>query len=476
MRGNDAGLGRPESETTLEGVPGGPWVKRSATRHGGSEGSMRLVVVTMTAAMVLSACSSDAVDTGAQSPRAEPDGQLSMMEIADPVPTGLTEVGRVDPDGGSAAESGVSVQAAAGAVATGDSAVVSIGQAPGEVGGERWGVPVEVVHEQPLSAPLTVTWELDGVQDPDRSGLMLVRWNPSISAWVTQDVPYEVEGGTLSAQISEFSIWDWVANAVGDVPAGLGQEVGEIAGSRVDEPTCEGDLPGWVRQAISPSEDLEAAAIGVCFEPDKDEVVTVRVSNNRTFTQVMGMTQGGQGWAWTWGGQEWVGIDQAAYGTARLVFDSDTHHLLPPLHEVAVGIARPEGGGQPRISAEATVSTASVATDVVAYTLDQIPIGGLSNPVLNAAVQGTYACFGKQALGGGFSSTDGLLRAVVDGLAGCADQAFRIGGSDFSDVVIDGMDEAKYVRTAQYFRGALRTLKVAEIAFYLSDQLANAAR
>lgn len=388
-----------------------------------------------------------------------------MTEVPDPEPILSGDAIAIGSEGGTAEFAGVSIRVPGDAVPDGAEVTVAAGVTPGLYAGEAWGTPLSVEHSEPLEAPSTVTWDVSRLDTDQRDALLLVRWDPGIAAWVPQDIPSRIDGDRLIAEIKDFSFWDWVAN--------FGQEYGEVIGTRVDAPVCSGEPHEWVRQVISPSEDLEAAGVGVCFEPDRGEVMKVKVTNNRTFTQQMEMIRGGQSWAWTWPGEETVGIDQAAYAAARMVFDTDTRYLLPPLRQVHVGVDRPDEGGH--IGARIDVSPTTVATDVMVYALDQLPIGGLSNPHLNAAMQAAFSCFGKQALGGGYTDAEGLVRDVVDSLAGCADQAFTTTGSDFSDVVIDSMDNAKYVRTTQYLSSALRTLKYAEIAYYASDLFADAA-
>lgn len=152
--------------------------------------------------------------------------------------------------------------------------------------------------------------------------------------------------------------------------------MGETLGTRVEAPNCNlNPLPNWVEGTVDPDEDLDAAAIRVCFERDKDERVTVRVANNRTFSQQLRMVRGGQEWAWAWPGEEKYSVTASVYSTAKFVLDDGTHFLMPPLHTQAVGIARPRTAGNHFIEASSrvngwTVSSTSWAMASVGSTLE----------------------------------------------------------------------------------------------------------
>lgn len=267
----------------------------------------------------------------------------------------------------------------------------------------------------------------------------------------------------------------------------IGQAVGELINKRAEAPTCNGDpLHGWVRGVVDPDEDLSAAAIRVCFEPDRDEIVTVRVVNNRTFSQRLQTTTGDE-WAWTWPGPQEYGPEAIVYDVARAATDSRTVYLLPPLAEVAIGIDRPVGGGQRMITARAGVDAISVFTDVVAYVFDQIPVGGSGNVLVNVLLQVLFECGGKQALSGDFAGDTGrMLRGVVDAITGCAAEIVR-SDSDFGALFEElslaaieahpGIPADVVVRSNRLVRqlaNAFRVLRFFDLTFYMSDQLANA--
>lgn len=238
--------------------------------------------------------------------------------------------------------------------------------------------------------PITITWNVHGLSDAQRATLTLAHWDETVDAWQPSAIQPVWSGDTLTAQVTKFSFWDWITD--------IGQAAGEWTGSRAGPPTCTTDpTPAWVKGTVSPSEDTSAAAVQVCFEPDKNERATVRVTNNRTFSQVM-QADGIPKWAWTWDGPEDYGVAGAVYSVGHAVRDGDTSFLLPPLHEQAIGVDRPSSPDAALITGTARVNPGTVCVDVTAFLMDQAPIGGTSNPVLNAFLQAFYECAGGKQL------------------------------------------------------------------------------
>lgn len=423
----------------------------------------RLGVLLLAAGLALAACTGGGpggLTAATNSPGVE---TASLFDLPDPTPSAATDPIAIAEGGGSIEADGVEVTVPAEAVDPGGQLTVSFGESPGTYAGQIWGHPVQVEHDAPLAAPIEIRWDTTGLTEQQRHTALLVRWDPEREVWVPSEEAPRWEGDVLTARLAEFSFWNWVAS--------FGQEVGELSGTRIDPPRCTGEpLPSWVRDVVDPDEGTEAAAIGTCFEPDRDEIVTVRVTNNRTFTQQMRMVEGGQPWAWTWPGEQTVGVAQVAYDTARFVFDSDQQFLLPPLREVAVGVARPGGGGQRVIKAEATVGPEAVLVDIMTYLLGQLPIGGLDSEVANAAVQALYKCGGEQLLDGGFRNADGLVRDAVSAVTGCAESIT----DDTAELSRFTPAQVKGSRVVQHLSRAAVALKVGELAYYGSDQLANA--
>ncbi|UOY01846.1 hypothetical protein [Blastococcus sp. PRF04-17] len=440
----------------------------------------RLSVLVVVLGLLVAGCS------GTEQPadsRAEPAVlEGSPLDSPDPVPEPTGEGTEVGPDGGDVDSGDVEMSVPAGAVPAGHTFTVPehapIPAQPGEI----FGRPVALEHDVPLASPVTVRWTLPALDDVQRASLLLAKWDADAKAWVSRpDVAFEVDGDTLTAELSEFSCcWDWIANA--------GQSLGELVGARRDAPKCNGKrLPGWVRQVVDPDEGTNAAAIRVCFEPDtRDEIVTTRVVNNRPFAQRLHMTAGDQRWAWTWPGQETYDVASTVYGAARTVFDSPTSHLMPPLSETAVGIGRPGVPGQVHIAAQASVDPITLLVDVVKFGFEQVDIGGTDNFLLDALAQAMYSCGGGQLLGRpNLKDPAEIVRTALDVVGSCADE-IRTGRGEFGHL-FEELSRAALARAGQ--RGddvvikvnrlthaasaAFKALTYAKVAFYLADELQN---
>jgi hypothetical protein len=427
--------------------------------------------------LVLAACSGE---TG--SSRSErPPKPASPLQVADPPPKTEEAGTSVGPDGASVVLEGARVVVPAGAVTAGRTIEVHHTAPIRRQPAELYGQPVGVEHNAPLAKPVTVRWRLPELTDVQRASLVLARWDANARAWRPEPAqPFRLDGDVLTAELTRFSFWDWIAN--------VGQAIGEVVGARKGGPTCsDATLHPWVRDVVDPDENLSAAAIRVCFEPDRDEIVTARVVNNRTFTQQLAMSSGAQEWAWTWPGPPQHDAAGAVYDAARDVFDSKTAYLLPPVHEVAVGIGRPATPGPAVIAATGKVNPVTVLVDVVRFGLDQVNVGGTDNPLLNAFAQALYQCGGKHLLGTpNLADSAEFVRTAISVLGSCASEirnprsefgqlfedlsfaAMRTGGPVTDAVVI------KANRFAYQAAGAFKALTFGKVAFYVSDQLQNA--
>ncbi|WP_410625698.1 ATP-binding protein [Amycolatopsis sp. cmx-8-4] len=371
--------------------------------------SQSRLVALVTVLTVLAGCSSGETAAPVATPAA---AAVSPFAVPDPAPTTLDKNTPVGPDGASVQVGTAQVTVPAGAVTAETSIHVPETAAIDRQLAELYGQPVGVQHDAPLQKPVSVRWSLPPMSDVQRASLVLVHWNEGDRAWEPRpDRQFRLEGDVLSAELTEFSFWDWVANA--------GQTVGEITGARKDGPKCGGAaLPPWVRGVVDPDEGTSAAAVRVCFEPDHDDLVTVRVVNNRPFTQQLMMSSGNQSWAWTWPGPGGQDVAAAVYEAARAAFDSKTSYLLPPLTEVAVGVDRPAEPGPIFIGATAKVTRVTVLTDVVRFAMDQVNVGGFDNPLLTAFVQAVYECGGKQLLNRHKAAVEGRWATCMRFFAG----------------------------------------------------------
>lgn len=420
---------------------------------------------------------------------ASPPEKLAVSP-SDPTPH-TVKTAKVPASGGTVTRSNVSVTVPAGAFPDDQDGVsVRFGASPGYVRSpyatELFGAPIGIDHHGDVAKPVTVTWSVSGMTKAQRDAVLLAHWDPESRSWQSTRVKASWSGNHLSARLSHFSWWTWVTDRASDVS----QRGGEITGTRVSPPKCSGKhLPTWVHQTVSPSEDTSGAAIQVCFEPDKKHRVTVRVANNRSFTQMMTMSEGSQHWAWTWPGSANYSVSGDVYAAARAVFDSKSRYVVPPLHEVAVGISQPSQLGQRVIAAKATVDARTFLIDVAAFSVNQVSIGGMDNPVLDAFLQVLYECGGKDLLADGTPrSVSAALRAVVSATAGCSTEILRPDselGKRFEKLSRTLIAKNKkslggagaVVRANRAVRHLARFAKVltfAQVVFYASDQIANA--
>jgi len=409
----------------------------------------------------------------------ETEGEVRFTAAGDPAPQPLGDAVPLDGESASLRHGEVSVEVPSGAVAS--EATLTFGQSVGMVGEEYFGRPVSVEVTERLVEPLELRWDIAEVSEQQRASIVPLRWDEDLEVWAVDEsdaTDLSVDGDELVLVTSEFSwrSWSWAAD--------FGQLVGERTGSRRSGPSCDGELPAWVTNVVDPGAGTSAAAIQVCFEPDGDDTITVRVVNNRPFTQRLEMTEGNQQWAWTWPGEESYDVSAAVTVAARQVFDSDTAFLLPPLSETAVGINRPQGGGSHFISATAIADHNTFLVDGIDYLLGLVTPGGFEDQLLNELVSLVYECGGSAALSG--TDFTRVSTAIVDVMASCVSEVMTSNsdyGARFDAARIDAMAAASPERQAQLVKmnrslhqlaRAAHLLKAGELAFYFTDQLQNA--
>ena len=405
-------------------------------------------------------------------------GAVAVSDVGDPVPKPFGDPVTLDGEPASLSQAEVAVEVAAGAVVS--EATLRFGHRLGTVDGEVFGRPVSVEPVQPLAVPIELRWDIGELTEEQRASIVALRWDEDLQVWAVDDDPdtqVEIDGDELVIAATGFSWRSWAAD--------IGQWAGERTGSRVAGPACEGELPLWVTNVIDPGEGTSAAAIQVCFEADDgDGTLTVRVVNNRPFTQRLEMTEGGQQWAWTWPGEESYDVSAAVNITARKVFDSSTVHLLPPLSETTVGISQPEGGGSHFIAATATVGATTFLVDVVDHLLGKVTPGGFDSPLANEFVALVYECGGSAVLSGtDFSQT---TTAALEVVVSCVNEVITSDsayGARFEAFRVEMMASASPERQAELVKAnrflhqlanAAHLLEMGRLAFYFNDQLQNA--
>jgi hypothetical protein len=425
----------------------------------------------------LAACGTGTGNTGKRdvktgpNPYSSSDPVLKVEETSPPITAA----------GGTYVHDDVSVAVPAGAVAKGSHITVQAGSLEGKTPGEVFGTPVGVNHSQALGKPLTLTWATDGLTAQQRHSIVLVKWDPATKTWFPQNIEPEVSGKTITAHVKSFSFWDWAAN--------VSQAVGEWTGTRAAAPKCDGKpYPSWVENVVNTDDDSGAAAILTCFEPGDGTNITAKVTNNRTFSQQLAMVHGGQDFAE--GALEDQGdysVDAAIYETAHAIFDSKTTFIMPPLAGTSVQVARPAQPGDYSIQAQAQVNAKTIFTDIVSWGLDQVDVGqATDNPLLSSFLTALYDCGGKELLKTNDKGAKAAVQAVVGSLTDCAgklaepDNEF---GGQFEDAVqkalrdADGAQKdnlAKSYRLLREAGEALKIITIGQVAFYISDELANA--
>ena len=295
---------------------------------------------------------------------------------------------------------GVKVTVASGTVIEGQGMEVSTGEpvlAP-TVRHESYGAPVRIDHDGALLKPVLLTWDIARLSAEQRAGIVLVRWDDSLKVWRSTDEPITVTDTTLSAEVQEFSILDWMSSQA----ATVSQVVGQWAGKRADAPHCSGrDLPSWVRDVVRPDETQAAMPIRTCVEPDKNGVLTVRVANNRPYTQALDLTKGDK-YAWTWSGDADLTFAGIMRDSINRLMTNPKSLAMAPTRATAIGLARPPTAGEVKLELAARPTVATVGEDALVALVGSMvnldDVKGFDSESLNAFVQAVYDCGGKNIL------------------------------------------------------------------------------
>lgn len=308
----------------------------------------------------------------------------------------------VGPGGAKLQFPGVTIEIPAGAVPDARTFNVAAGAALGVVtrgsSHETFGVPIQVEHPTALSKPVRVSWDVSQLTTEQRASLILVRWDPALGVWEATAEKPTFDGDTLAVDIAEFSIRDWVSGGA----ASVGQTVGQWSGKRAEAPTCSTKaLPGWVTKIVRPDEDQPAMPIRTCAEPDKNGVLTVRVANNRPYTQALELARGGE-YAWTWAGEQDYTAAGAIRDTVNDVLSTEKTLVMAPARAIAVGLARPTTAGSVQLTMTAQPTVVTVAADILVLVLESVlgldNVKGFDSEVLNTLAQTIYDCGGKSVL------------------------------------------------------------------------------
>ena len=419
--------------------------------------------------------------TGGIEDPTDPDDSAQADEplAPEPEPAGL-EVLRlevVDSRGGVVAGGVVEVRVPAGAVA--EPVDVEIRAPLGTFGTEVGGAVVGIEHAGPLVAPVAVSWDVSALSDEQQQRILVVRWDEDVGGWLPVDVDYEIVDGVLTAAIQEWSFWTWISDKLAD----FSQEVLEIFGRRVDAPECSGrDLPGWVTEASEPEEGANSAAIRLCYEPGDGETVTMRMVNNRTFSQYVYVDPPGVWDEDVVGPAPSMSIVGVLYQAANLAFTDAERLFMPPLTGAAVSIPRPQGGIARTIEFHRDHTFRTFLIDVVFFTVAHIDVS-IGRDIFPYATQFVRLVFECTAERVEETSVAGLavVTAIMDEALSCVGELIRPGTRQNSKL-IEALAENRISQShigkslnAQVFRKAkgLSVLTVAEAISNLIDLAAE---
>ncbi|HHU38570.1 MAG TPA: hypothetical protein GXZ45_04715 [Propionibacterium sp.] len=388
--------------------------------------------------------------TGSPPPEAPEPQPVQFSEAGDPIPH-VPDLEAIGPEGGRVEGEAV-VEVSPGVVPDGHEFRVGVGEPLGpidDVTTEEFGAPVLVEHDADLQAPIRLSWDVSHLTEEQRAGLVLVRWDAEHAVWVVAPTRGTLEGETFAADVSEFSFVTWVSGGA----ASISQTVGEWSGKRAEAPTCSGDpLPGWVRNVVRPDEDQPAMPIRTCTEPDKNDVLTVRVANNRPYTQALQLTDGDR-YAWTWAGDEDFTVAGIVRDTVNKAMSGEKTLVMAPARATAVGLARPAMAGETRLTMDASPTVATVGADVLIAVLGTVfnldNVGGFDSAALNAFVQSVYDCGGSQLLKSRDAAGSDTFGKVLETVKSCGE----------SDAVRSAIEDVLRGQVAQGGESAQKALK-----------------
>ena len=435
-------------------------------------GRMKLLVTGfwISLALILTGC------TGAAS---EPPPPPTLAATGDPQPV-MSGDKMAGPRGTTLRGRGVTVEVPRGAVPDGHEFGLSVGHPIGLVErpgtAEIFGAPVAVEYGTPLAAPARIEWDIADLPDEQRSTLVLARWDDTLQVWRATDEPFQIDGSKLSAEITEFSFLTWVANAAATVT----QTAGEWSGKRSDALECTSDpLPSWVSDVIRPDADQPAMPIRTCTEPDKGNVLTLRVANNRPYSQQLDLTKG-DGYAWAWRGDADGTVEGILRELAGRALATPTNMQMAPTRATAVGLAQPGTPGQVELALAAHPTISSIGTDVlialIGSVVDLDNVGGFDSDALNAFVQAIYDCGGKDALKSREVASADTFQRVLETTRSCVDSDAVMSAIEDvlrAQIAKGGESATKAIQTNRLLKGALGKigtyLTVTDFASYTAE-------
>lgn len=293
----------------------------------------------------------------------------------------ILESAEVGPEGATVEADGVVVIVPPESVSRGTT--VTIRETVGSYGNAEIGGHVVMVdHDDPVRAPITVTWDMSHLTESDIESLLVVGWEESLSLWVPTYDDVQLTNGKLTINTSQWwpqwrmPTWPDPVTAVHNILSNAAQTVKEVTGYGVDAPKCSpSSLPDWVESVTEPGETRHAA-IRLCYEPKENRALRMRSANNRTLSQlVYHQTPATWGRAWSTPELKFVyTITGALYHAAHDAQTNSGRVFIPPLNTVNVDIERPDQAGRHRMMLTARIEWDSILIDLILFIADTVDV------------------------------------------------------------------------------------------------------
>lgn len=449
--------------------------------------------LTISTALVLVFCFGLTACTAGPTPipstaNVEPSGTPTAVDVVvgaagDPMPKLKAAVHVFDASGGQVEDVGVALLVPPGA--TTGKLEARFGEGAGildtGLATERFGPPIQVQHAEELVRPLTVTWDVSQLGETELATIGLARWDPDLEMWTPTQEGFTVSDGTLTTDISEFSILTWITNAA----AWTTQFAGEVSGKRATAPTCKaGSLPLWVRNVVRPDEDQPGMPIRTCVEARVSDILGLRIVNNRPYTQALTLSEDATASS-TRIDEDFTIVGIVYHATSSALSQGKTV-VIPPTHTSDIELARPSAPGPISRNLSAQPSAIGVGVDVLVYVLENSlnldAVGGFDSQLLNETVQLIYDCGGKKLLETRDYAIDpSLVGKVTEVMAQCASSdkvALLIERFLRKQISKGGKTAEQAIKSARVMKqtlGALRVVTVvADFSSYTAELITGA--
>lgn len=226
---------------------------------------------------------------------------------------------------------------------------------------------------------------------------------------------------TATVTLDHLSLKEWFVVGLDSVT----RVVGEALSARFPAPECEtSSVPSWVDDIIYLDDVNAPMQVCATTDPADDELAVVKIANNRPGTLVIKASQRPT-WAWSsflLGSSvtDWPAelIAAAAEGLGVPAAERDRAWILPPGHQVHIGVSKSQAGGAPTISGSMTPvsAAAGLLTQLVLGTAsDDAALTAWELGVLAVCAQDVAASAGADAAA--LATALGKLVSCVSGNA-----------------------------------------------------------